>query len=61
MLETIDVNADWRAFDANTAASDIEKIGPAMDCAKFLDEATSEVVRIPLGLHTEKIIVRDDA
>ena len=61
MLEPIDVNADWSAFDADTAASDVEKIGSAVDRAKVLDEAASQVVGIPLCLHAHKIIVRDDA
>src|SRR5215207_978057 len=60
LRDPMDVNADWSAFDADTTASDVEKIGPAVDCAKFLDEAASEVVGIPLCLHTHKVIVGDD-
>jgi hypothetical protein len=61
LLEPIDINADGNAFDAHAPASYVQKRCPMMDCAKFLDEAASEVVGIPLCLHTHKIIVRNDA
>jgi hypothetical protein len=60
LLKPVHVNADWVAFDADAPASYIDKIYPAANGAKFLDEAASEIVGIPLCLHTYEIIVRDD-
>jgi hypothetical protein len=61
LLEPVHVNADRNAFDADTLASYIDKICPAMGGAKFLDGAASKVVGIPPRLRTYEIIVWDDA